>query len=30
MVLVALSILVAIVKTERAISENFTDEGKKK
>ena len=30
MVLVALSILVAIVKTERAISENFTEEGKKK
>ena len=30
MVLVALSILVAIVKTERAIYENFTEEGKKK
>lgn len=30
MVLVALSILVCIIKTERAISENFTDEGKKK
>ncbi|NVJ88528.1 MAG: SdpI family protein [Flavobacteriaceae bacterium] len=30
MVLVALSILVSIIKTERAISDNFTEEGKRK
>jgi hypothetical protein len=30
MVLVMLSILVAIVKTERALSDKFTDEGKEK
>ncbi|WP_397445079.1 SdpI family protein [Polaribacter sp. R77954] len=30
MVLVALSLLVSIVKTERSINDNFTDEGKKK
>jgi uncharacterized membrane protein len=30
MVLVMLSILVSIIKTERALSDNFTDEGKKK
>ena len=30
MVLVLLSILVSIIKTERALSDNFTDEGKKK
>ena len=30
MVLVVLSILVCIIKTERSISDNFTDEGKRK
>tara|TARA_X000000950_G_scaffold229702_1_gene277683 strand:- start:218 stop:565 length:348 start_codon:yes stop_codon:yes gene_type:complete len=30
MVLVMLSILVSIIKTERALSDNFTDEGKRK
>ncbi|WP_298766873.1 SdpI family protein [uncultured Polaribacter sp.] len=30
MVLVMLSILVSIIKTERALSDNFTEEGKKK
>lgn len=30
MVLVMLSILVSIIKTERIINDNFTDEGKKK
>lgn len=30
MVLVALSILVAIIKTERSITDNFTEEGKRK
>mgnify|MGYP000518921017 CR=1 FL=1 len=30
MILVALSILVAIIKTERSINDHFTDEGKKK
>lgn len=30
MVLVALSILVCIIKTEKALKENFTEEGKKK
>jgi uncharacterized membrane protein len=30
MVLVMLSILVSIIKTERSLSDNFTDEGKKK
>ncbi|WP_211295613.1 SdpI family protein [Polaribacter porphyrae] len=30
MVLVALSILVSIIKTERALSDNFSDEGKRK
>ncbi len=30
MVFVALSILVSIIKAERSINENFTDEGKKK
>jgi uncharacterized membrane protein len=30
MVLVMLSILVSIIKTERALSDNFTEEGKRK
>ncbi|TMM30578.1 SdpI family protein [Polaribacter aestuariivivens] len=30
MVLVLLSILVSIIKTERALSDNFTDEGQRK
>lgn len=30
MVLVLLSIAVSVIKTERALSDNFTDEGKKK
>jgi len=30
MVLVVLSILVCIIKTEKALSDNFTDEGKRK
>jgi hypothetical protein len=30
MVLAILSILVSIIKTERALSDNFTEEGKKK
>ena len=30
MVLVVLSIIVSVIKTERALSDNFTDEGKKK
>jgi len=30
MVLVLLTILVSIIKTERALSDNFTDEGKRK
>jgi uncharacterized membrane protein len=30
MVFVALSILVSIIKTERAINDNFTEEGKRK
>lgn len=30
MVLVALSILVCIIKTEKALKENFTEEGKRK
>ncbi|MFY9242507.1 MAG: SdpI family protein [Polaribacter sp.] len=30
MVLVMLSILVSIIKTERALNDNFTDEGKRK
>ena len=30
MILVALSIIVSIIKTERSINDNFTDDGKKK
>jgi hypothetical protein len=30
MVLVLLSILVSVIKTERALNDNFTEEGKKK
>jgi uncharacterized membrane protein len=30
MVLVMLSILVSVIKTERALNDNFTDEGKRK
>jgi hypothetical protein len=30
MILVILTIVVCIIKTERALSENFTEEGKKK
>ncbi len=30
MILVMLSIIVSIIKTERALNDNFTDEGKRK